>query len=317
MHSFKRYLLTCILLAEACSTKGGGSSSPAPSATPPATKTGGCLDLVNGSATTAYPAVVRLLSKPDATHIGVCSGTFISPVAVITAAHCLDGTATGGLSIVGGTSVSFNDSNVDPFKGAVASLKAFTYGAYGETGDANDATVTAKDNAILLFPPNVATAYLSLGSAQPPVGSVVTSVGFGLTTLSDATADPNFDASKHAGSTKIITSLDQVNLYTGGVTAAASAAANGTSVIDSFGDSGGPMLFNNTLVATLSNGGAAAQTSGPEDWYITFVDANSANTKQLIALANQNGAAIPAAGATPTTLSASTTTAPTSASCPK
>jgi len=308
--------LTALLAVAACSNRQEGRDSgttPAPAQEPAAAGTTDtaasrtCLNLVNGTLTSEYPAVVRLLSKPSATTVGICTGTFISPTAVLTAAHCLDGSTTGGLYLVSGTSVAFKSRTKSPFDGGIKSLKALTLGSYGETGDPNNAAVTAKDTAIVLFPPGAAAAYMALGPSVPPIGTVVTSIGYGLTTLSNAAADPNYDASKHIGTTKIVTPQDNLNVYVGGVTAQESAAANGASVIDSFGDSGGPLIYNNTVVATLSNGGSGQTASGREVWYVTFVDINSDQTKKLLVLANQNGAAIASPGTAPATIAAAKT----------
>ena len=318
----KAMALSALLAVAACSSSqesrsGGGTATPvqqpAAANTSGTGASGSCLNLVNGTLTSEYPAVVRLLSKPNATSVGICTGTFISPTAVITAAHCLDGSATGGLYLVGGATVAFKSRTKSPFDGGIKSLKALTFGAYGETGDPNNAALTAKDTAIVLFPPGAATAYMALGPSVPPTGTVVTSIGYGLTTLSTATADPNYDASKHIGTTKIVTPQDKLNVYVGGVTAQESAAANGASVIDSFGDSGGPLIYNNTVVATLSNGGSGQTASGSEVWYVTFVDVNSDQTKKLLDLANQNGAAIAAPGTPPATIAAAN--AATAAAC--
>ena len=311
MKRYNSIVILALSASVACSTKGGGRKDDgknAPATQPAAVNgggtgaAGGCLNLVNGKASTDYPAVVRLLSKPNSTSVGICTGTFISPTAVITAAHCLDGSATGGLYLSGGTSVAFGSHTISPFAGDVQSLKAFTYGAYGETGDPNDATITAKDTAIVLFPEGTGSAYMAIGGSLPPVGTTVTSIGYGLTTLSNTTPDPNYDASKHIGTTKIVTAQDNYNVFVGGVTAQESAAAAGASVIDSFGDSGGPMIYNDTVVATLSNGGDGMTSSGRDIWFVTFVDINSVQTKKLINLANQNGAGIAAPGTAPTTI---------------
>jgi len=259
---------------------------------------GKCLQLVNGLATKDYPAVVRLMSRRDGA-VGICTGTFISPTAVLTAAHCIDSSANGGLYLVGDERIAFTG---DPLANAISATRAFTNGATGSTGDPNDPASVSLDTAILLFPKGIAKTYMGISDKKSPIGTKVTSVGYGLTNYFDETPPPNYDATKHYGLTAVIGDDESTNIYVGDFTAEASEMELGARVVESSGDSGGPLIADGMLIGTLSVGGARVNENNEKSYYSEFVDMNSAATRALIKEANAGGAAIPEPGIAPQVL---------------
>ena len=266
-----------------------------------------CLSIVNGKPTSNIPSVVRLVTQ-ESGGSGFCTGTFISSVAVITAAHCLSDDVNGGMS------VTF-DATISNSMEGVAALKAFTLGSRGKAVDTNSSDAIAKDLAIALFPPGTAPSIMAIGASRPALGASIMSVGFGLKTLPDEPEDPNYNGSKYYGSEKVVQGQEEANIYTGAVTAQQSIDAAGEEVLNSYGDSGGPMILDNRLVGTLSSGGKTTNEENADIYLDIFVDINSATSKKLIDLANENGAGIPAAGTTSTTDTLNTA-AKTSSNCP-
>ena len=284
-----------------CAKKDGRTNGAATSGSVTGSGTNPCLRVVNGKNTSDFPAVVRLAIPQTQGGMGFCTGTFISPVAVVTAAHCLSDGSGGGVA------VTFAATIQNGMK-AVAALNAFSIGKRGESVDNQTAQGLAEDMAILIFPAGTSKGTLSISTGRPGVGATVTSVGFGLTTLPDLKDDTNFDGSKHYGSEKVVAGDDSINIYTGDATAEESAASGGNDVINSFGDSGSPIIYKNMVAGTLSSGGKI--TEGPDVgiYQSIFIDINSTKAKNLIETANAAGAAISLNTSTDTSTDTSTNT---------
>ena len=309
----------CSLLLASCSgaeqsnpqasrTKvGGGAYSPASNNINQNQEPNGkCLQLVNGLSTGDYPSVVRLMSK-RAGAIGVCTGTFISPTALITAAHCIDSSVNGGIYLVTDERIAFTGN---PLANAIAATQAFTKGATGSTGDPNDPSSVGLDTAILLFPKGTSKTYMGISDKKPSIRTKVTSVGYGLTTYYDEMPSPNYDATKHYGLTAVISDEESTNIYVGDFTAEASETELGARVVESSGDSGGPLIADGMLAGILSVGGSQNNENNEKSYFSVFADVNSAATKSLISAANAAGAAIPPPGTMPQVIktTANTTT---------
>ncbi len=194
-----------------------------------------------GEADTAHPEVVLLLLGDAAGDpLGVCTGTRVSPTAVLTAAHCLDasaGPAPAQVWVVSAPALS-------------DATTADTVAATGwEPHPDADPLTGAADLAVVTHPtvagPVAAIDLTPLTAAH--LDAELLLVGYGGT----AEADPNDDPSRRAATVPLY-DLDAALLYTW--TPAANACA---------GDSGGP-LFRRRADGELAIVGLVSFTSGCE-----------------------------------------------------
>jgi hypothetical protein len=170
--------------------------------------------VTNGIEISGYPWVVEL----DNPRVGtVCSGTFISDTTALTAAHCLDGTAAGGLQ--------FNRTSPK---------QVFYTGAFG-----HDAALKATDLAILVFAPGTAPATVQVAAAAPAAGDVVAMVGYGQNDVRDLGSL----GVKRCG-TNTVVGLAAGFIHLKGLPAAKDEVAPGQQAASAAGDSGGPLFVN-------------------------------------------------------------------------
>jgi hypothetical protein len=242
--------------------------------------------LANALATDAFPAVVRIGRLIGASELIVCTGTFVSPTTLLTAAHCIDETPTGGVMLLPGVTFP-QGSNLD---GAIAAVSARAPGAKGSAVDFANLGDLDHDVAVVTFPPGVAPGVLPIGRSAPAIGTRITMVGFGRTTLDGEPADPKDDRAKRTGTNTVIANLaGSTQIFTGGQTEAASVAANGQAAFGEHGDSGGPLLVDGHVVGVLSTGGSGSRNGGDTFYYSTFTDLNSATGKQFLDAAEAAG----------------------------
>ena len=185
--------------------------------------------IVNGTACselTKSPVVVLLINTPDG-RTGLCSGTMLSPNKVLTAAHCLEGTAS--VDILFGTTT-------DKF----ASVTASSWNIHPDFSGASFTNDVGIVHAPVSLPvPNLPI----LTSSAPKIGDKVSIFGYGAT----------------SGGAKIDGKLRVGNMTIGGVDAARIYAYFDPSSSNTCsGDSGGPMLLQvggqQTIVGTTSYG---------------------------------------------------------------
>ena len=196
--------------------------------------------IINGSVTTSVPAVGRL----SVTGVGGCTATLISSRVILSAAHCFG--FNNDLSLFG------NGTLANPPRNALAGVNAFFYmnNPSPPSGQAAQQSriirrvllvglqFGEKDLAIAELDSDVDAQYappIGVATSTPPQGASVTGYGFGCT-KSDLTGA---DGQKRKG-----TAAWQTATY------------NTSPPLGCPGDSGGPIVYNNKIVAVFSYGSA-------------------------------------------------------------
>jgi secreted trypsin-like serine protease len=203
------------------------------------------LTVIGGTPSAADPGVVAIVERattcPASAPALVCSGTLVGERAVLTAAHCVDGRDPASLGIIvgldatqaGTPAIAVREARVNPLHAA------------GEDG---------ADLAILVLE-EVATPAVSTGTFAAPVGASLRVVGYGATA-----ADAGSGGIKHAGTSTVAAVGPRV------VTLAPGPA------MTCRGDSGGPVLDGDAIVAVTSSGDPACAAEA----LVIRVDAHAA-----------------------------------------
>ena len=194
--------------------------------------------IVNGAPapgpTDWQPALTAVVKVKTASG-GLCTGTFVRPNVLLTAAHC---TALKEDGIIG-KAVSVN---------GVTSSETIV--AAGITDLHNPSTNVVYDLAVIKFSQNVATtagvrSFPQIQTNAPAAGSGLMIAGFG------RTANAPGSGVFHWG-TNTLAKRSLNFLY---ITAALSGAADGTNAVSEHGDSGGPMFnMQKQLIGTTRAG---------------------------------------------------------------
>ncbi len=225
---------------------------------------GFCLKVVNGIEQPDIPAVVMLLT---ATRDALCTGTFIGDNVVLTAAHCMNSSPTGGMGLKDGT----------------MPVRMVHGGVVGK--EAPKARPMA-DLALLIFPPGTSRSWRKISSLPPKAGDLMTIAGFGQT---DFVNDNDPDGRVRYGF-NFVDSVDQIQ----GVLKYESPKSTnglrkGQEAMSGRGDSGGPIISGDGLVALTSGGDFDATTLFEEDLYLFSQNALDALEAAQAAGGNING----------------------------
>jgi hypothetical protein len=174
------------------------------------------LDITNGKPTLRHPAIVQLEDNGR-----TCTGTFILPNVLITAAHCIDNDLSPlSVAALGGAS---SKTVVDP---------------------AFDGTFPQHDVALAFFSRAVVDDVMNLDFNEPKIGDTVTMIGYGRNFYKTETQDAGLTGIKRIGSNNIIHVTDHAIAVIGTKDAFAPGLQqpDGTHSGLGRGDSGGPLL---------------------------------------------------------------------------
>lgn len=254
---------------------GEGSATDPKDGDPNASKTkkkDSCLWVINGKNTTQYPSV-GLLAELDPENVigGTCSGTFIGPNAMITAAHCITFGSETEMVYLKGSNVDTGET-IEQAKAVVAGgikpkkviVKATELQHGNLKDDLIDMNISYKDMAVLIFADDIAPAVTNVLNRDVKDREAATIVGFGATASDVRTAKAGEASIKRVGKNHVVirTELkdqfpDLLIMFGRGDTTDTS--GNATDSLSGAGDSGGPIFINGAVAGVVSNGAAAKE----------------------------------------------------------
>lgn len=254
--------------------------------------------IVDGSETTRRDAVVLLAgfrtNDDGKKEFVTCTGVFLSSSTLLTAAHCIDKTPTGGLSYIPGVRVNksqfqFESQMVELVNKGVKPLMAVHAGMLSNVASTDDIK-NKLDLAILLFPAATAPAFMPLLNRAPLVGELVTMVGFGYDSPDKSTQLE--DIVKREGDSVVSKwqpMLSNIHVVSADTNRAGQILSTSKYAYTAHGDSGGPLIVAGNVVGILSGGSEIKD--GVDSAY--YVDLNSNDSKELMRFAKEKGADIP------------------------
>lgn len=271
-----------LLISTACGTGGTNRHSAAsgpgpqgPATTETATtsttaRSGACFNIVNGQDTGLYPFVGLIVTvKPDGSLRDQCTGSFIAPNMMLTAAHCAPVETDVSYYWIPGSAVTVPAS--------ASGNAAFLAGGKKAKSVVVDSTdlrpsgtkesvvqpeIVFRDAAVLVFAENVAPATAELETAAVNDQEDVTLVGYGIVALPGGAAPAAAEAGaiqKREGRNTVFTnekikSMLGPTLLVGGEPDAVALGYVNKHSLAGPGDSGGPLLHNGKILGVLSSG---------------------------------------------------------------
>lgn len=228
-----------------------------------------CLNIVGGQPTNDYNSVVFIgRIEPDQPGLlNACTGTFIGPNTVITAAHCVSQTGkvfySPGSKITAPTEVELAtvvSAGITP-KEIVADPPITV------KRDFTDLRGINKDIAVLIFASDIAPATMPVRKTSAKLGDKVTLVGFGKTDFDDSVTMTGIFYTKRIGFNQIGTqyqnepgniygtssALRSAILLETGLSTLSETSVESSHSLPAHGDSGGPVIINGNLAGVFSS----------------------------------------------------------------
>ena len=229
-----------------------------------------CFQVVGGAPTTDYP-YVGLIAVKTKKGIERCTGTFVGHNVMLTASHCLFNSKTGDVVYIASPPKSTLSPDFSKkMETGIKPLKAII-GEPEITKDAppvdNPTNYAGKDIAVLIFPDQTAQKFIPILTKELTSEDKVTIVGYGVTLWPDpkSSTKGNYEELiKRKGTNQLLQLEDHVretfdemygsDFYIFGGRADSKGNKEETDAIGGHGDSGGPLLFKETLVGVSTAG---------------------------------------------------------------
>ncbi|HYX38787.1 MAG TPA: trypsin-like serine protease [Oligoflexus sp.] len=195
---------------------------------------------------TEYPSVVLLY---DSVQGGICTGTFITPTVVLSAAHC---TMAGKVDADGNVELKLAMIRIkDPVAKQAELIAESTSIIRNPLWDKNGRNVNKYDLSLITFPAGTSQAVSAIASVGAKAKDKFTIVGYGLNQMKDMS---NGDSAgvKREGVNAVSSVSGGFIQFTG---KDSTTTADGTDVSSASGDSGGPLFINGKVAGVTSGGG--------------------------------------------------------------
>lgn len=217
----------------------------APNGQTPQNNGNSSFQMTGGTLTSLYPAVVFIVRR-EANELHMCTGTFVGPNTIFTAAHCVDSTLDGGVSILTGT--SYNPQNlIQGFHTNIFAKQVFYANDpanYANSLDSNDPEDQAVDFAIIITQnENAAPAIAPIQEYRPELNKEFSAVmvGYGK------------DESGRVGNKRMGNARLELYKTSSANQAFANAQSGASAAQVAEGDSGGGVFIGNDLIGVTTN----------------------------------------------------------------
>ncbi len=197
----------------------------------------GTAPIIGGTADAGDPAVVQIYAYPaDKSTLYTCTGTVVSPTAIVTAAHCLDHESTYIYGV-------FFEADANAYNGQIAQVEAHLHAVSAVHLHPMYSTASPflADIGVLVLAQPTTIAPLPFSRVEPDetlVNAPVKIVGYGQTTAG------TFQNARFSAATVVA-----------GIDAGSDTILVGDSTYHTcVGDSGGPVLQNNVILGVDSYG---------------------------------------------------------------